>query len=818
MQKSQNAPTILLGLAAIAAATLITEIALTKFISYKLFYHYTYAIVSLVMFSFGLAGVSVFVKPQQYGSDQPEHWWRAAQQAWGFSCTLPAAIALFCLLPVENYTHYLPEPMRVAMYVLCGVSFALPFYHAGMTISQVFAAGAVKATTIYAVDLLAAAGGALLTPMLLEQVGGYGTMMIAACLGALSAVLIGRAGGASAPRFPVKYIAVFSLSCLLMFVAPRLCLEYFGFDILSLKDPGLGNLFSRFGGLGHTYWNAVARIDVSKTSDSKYGGLTYGMSPKVPRGGLRGRYILVDGCANTRQIIMNTEQQRQLCLETNMFAAPYVVHGQTENAMIIGGGGGIDVEIAKLFKIPHIDVVEMNPSMYRLLTGKADDAEAGVYVPPLLSDSGSTVNATFDEARHFCSRSKPGSYDVIHAGGVDTLAAIASGGMSLVENYLYTQDAVRIYYRMLKPGGVLSLSHLRRIPPHIGLRMFNTYLSALESEGVREPWRQVMSIGGDWTVNLLKKGPFTTEETARLSKWAVENGYTVLFDPSHPEQISADPHEGIFQQVAVASPEERRTIEKQFIYDVAPVTDDKPYFYRTVKGFFDREAAHVQEQAHYYLIVVAAFGVLLLALLPMIRVRERKTRQLFWRYGPFFSLSGFAFLLFETSTIQLLGIFVGGPLYSLAVTLVAVLGGYGLGSFLCRDWRKDSRYFIIVGLAIVALLVLSFAFMAPLIAQLMPLDNWQRLLAAVAITLVLSIPVGMLVPAGADLVREDDHSALAWMWGINSGFNVLGGVSYVAISQTIGIRATFLVVGVLYLLASAWMILALRRSKTAGEV
>ena len=51
---------VIAGLFAIAASTLIVEIALTKFLAYKVFYHYSYAVISMVIFSFGAAGAVLY--------------------------------------------------------------------------------------------------------------------------------------------------------------------------------------------------------------------------------------------------------------------------------------------------------------------------------------------------------------------------------------------------------------------------------------------------------------------------------------------------------------------------------------------------------------------------------------------------------------------------------------------------------------------------------------------------------------------------------------------------------------------------------------
>src|SRR5262249_57726077 len=66
-------------------------------------------------------------------------------------------------------------------------------------------------------------------------------------------------------------------------------------------------------------------------------------------------------------------------------------------------------------------------------------------VEPILSEGRTFVRRT---ARRF---------DVILLGFVDSWAAVASGGLSLSENHLYTVEAFRAYYDRLSPDGLLVI-------------------------------------------------------------------------------------------------------------------------------------------------------------------------------------------------------------------------------------------------------------------------------------------------------------------------------------------------------------------------
>src|SRR6059036_1219647 len=68
----------------------------------------------------------------------------------------------------------------------------------------------------------------------------------------------------------------------------------------------------------------------------------------------------------------------------------------------------------------------------------------------------SDVEVIESEGRSFISRTER-KFDVIFMGFVDTWASVASGGLSLSENYLYTAQAFEAYYDHLTENGVLAI-------------------------------------------------------------------------------------------------------------------------------------------------------------------------------------------------------------------------------------------------------------------------------------------------------------------------------------------------------------------------
>src|SRR6059058_5840704 len=122
----------------------------------------------------------------------------------------------------------------------------------------------------------------------------------------------------------------------------------------------------------------------------------------------------------------------------------------TPNAetLIIGQGGGPDVVAALASGSKKVTAVEMNPLMLKFV--RSYGARAGnVYDRP-------DVETVQSEGRNFISRTDR-KFDIILLGFVDSWASVASGGLSLSENYLYTSEAFRAYYDHLTDNGILVI-------------------------------------------------------------------------------------------------------------------------------------------------------------------------------------------------------------------------------------------------------------------------------------------------------------------------------------------------------------------------
>ena len=803
----------MLALGLLSASSLQFEVLLTKFFANKLEHHFTFAIISMALLGFGAAGVAVQLRGEAVRLDEAPVLVRLWRYALGFAVAMPLSVAIFLALPLGPSASGLSGAVALPVYFAL---FAGVFFLSGVCVCMLLVARGTRPSVVYFWDLLGAGLGAAAAPFLLGPLGGYGSLLVASVLALAGAVLlrghlaIGRAGAWA------RGVAAVSFSALVLVAMPRWLQAAVGFDMVSFKHTPLRQEFLSFGPVAQTYWNPIARVDVSPTGSSSIGGFRYGLSRHLWQAPLLGRMVLVDGSANTRQFYFEDQPDRSSVLAGALWAAPYALHPGPKRTLVIGPGGGIDILVGKIYGVGHIDALELNPDVYRLLIGRPEDPEAALYTRWLKSDDTTRVAVHNVEARHYVhAHSSAQPYDVVLASGVDTLTAIQSAGNALTENFLYTRDAVGDYLRVLAPGGLLALTHWHLEPPTLALRMFVTYLEALEQAGVTEPGKRVCVMSeGFWESTILKKGSdFTPDEIGRFRALAAVSGFQVVYDPlMEPHAPVMREGDRLFRQLAGATARERNQMLEALRYDVRPATDDRPYFYwvrdRQASGWAANAGGWIFPQPSLrWMLALALVAALGLALGPALAMRRQGQRlgAGLWSV-PFFALSGLAFIVAENALFLLLTLYVGGPLYSLSIVLPCVLIGYSLGSLGSRKVAGAGKW---APGRLAAVYVMAFGALAAaarwLLPSLMALGTAGRVMVAIALVLPFGAALGLAVPWYMDRLKAPDGpGTVAWMWGVSGAANVTGSLLYVPICQQLGVRQTFLLAAAAYVAALAW--------------
>src|SRR5262249_45583280 len=232
-------------------------------------------------------------------------------------------------------------------------------------------------------------------------------------------------------------------------------------------------------------------------------------------------------------------------------------------------------------------------------------------------------------------------------------------------------------------------------------------------------------------------------------------------------------------------------------FAIAPATDDRPYFYDFFKwrslpellSLPTQGAAGMLDMGYLVLfatLIQAALLSLLLILAPLaIRQRRFGGTAPKARTSAYFVALGLAFLFIEIAYIQRFILFLGHPLYAVAVVLASFLvfagGGSGLAPRLDRalrarhQERRLGALEVAVG-GISGVAVLHFLGLPPLFAALFALMDWVKIIVSLALIAPLAFLMGMPFPLGIARLGRESTYLVPWAWCINGCASVIGAI------------------------------------------
>ena len=770
------------GVAAVSAALLMTELALTRIFSVTMYYHFAFLAISIALFGLSASGVAVYLLRRRLAAIDTGVLLAVVSTAHAFA----TLAALACLVRIRVGLNYSAENLELmlAIYTLA----ALPFFTGGGVMSVAFSRMTDRINVLYAADLIGAAAGCLALIPLLNWLGAPGVVMMAAALSTIAAIAFAPA--ARRRSFAAVALGLLAIAALgqLSGIAP--------FDLVDTKGHvGDRVLFSK--------WNSFSRVAVY---DRPHGD--WSLSPKFAGRRAASLFMDIDSAASTPilQVAGGIPDASYLRYELTAIGYHLAERKGGFNALVIGPGGGRDLLSALVFGAAHVDGVEINPIIARnVMLDRFRDYSGGIYANP-------RVTIHVDDGRNFVRRSQS-KYDVIQASLVDTWAATAAGAYTLTENSLYTKEAFGEYLDHLTDQGVLTITRW----VFDGLRLVSLAQEACAERGLDASQHLAIVRYDRVATFLLKRRPFTREDVAQLRDVSEDLGFVVLYAPGLPAAASAeDPIE--MQRTGTSAADYRRLIlasnRQQFLssypLDESATTDDRPFFFHTTRLRDQLQVAFGRSMlfgnglsALMTLMAISAALVVLFVIGPLLIGGERPHRG--WAtWLLYFGALGAGFMLLEVALLQRFVLLLGHPVYSLTVTLFSLLLGTGLGSLVSRRVALARIHTItiraLVGIAVVACCA------AVGLAQLIDAGVAWTLPTRIAFAVLLIAPVGILLgmpmPGGMRLLAADRADIIPWGWGINGAFSVVGATLAVFIAMNWGFSVTLLSAAVVYALAA----------------
>jgi predicted membrane-bound spermidine synthase len=625
-----------------------------------------------------------------------------------------------------------------------------PFLLAGITLSVVFDLHRERAGSLYFVDLAGASLGAVSVTLFLQTLGGEATVLIAS-----AAALLAAASLSVKLRPAAIILGIVVVSC--AFVNERAgLLRVIPGTIKAMRKDMDRHPDAKVAQEG---WNAYSRISAVE-------GVT----------GLARLYI--DSDAWTSVYPWDGRVESVQGVRDSYRALPFRFEPNADT-LVIGPGGGADVVAALASGSRRVTACEMNPLMLKFV--RHYGALAGnLYDRP-------DVEVVQSEGRNFISRTDK-KFDVIFLGFVDSWASVASGGLSLSENYLYTTEAFRAYTDHLSDNGMMVILRWDADIPRLVSNAV-ALLGAQDAESrvaVMMERRKANTDGSDPSQMLfmLKKTPFTPEQRHEMMA-----SWTSLAQPViMPGTLAVNPYDGLLSgRVSPAAYEAASPMR------VGPVFDEAPFYFAT-----DRPWGMSRNIAQGFFKALFAPSLILLGLF----VAFGKPRG--ERAGPYaasvvyFSALGFGFIAVELSLLQHLTLLVGHPIFTLSLLLFTLLASGGIGSAI------SARVPIRVACIGVALLGLAEALFLPrLVPELLPLSLTGRMFMAALFIAPLGLLMGMPFPRGLQRTGRGPLPAPPFYWGLNGILSVIGSVSTVFIALLAGFQVAMFVGCACYLVAAA---------------
>jgi hypothetical protein len=794
------------GVFAIAVATLMYEVLLTRIFSVTMWYHFAFLTVAAALLGMTAGAILVQTSPLTLDAETAPR--LLAVVALFFAVSVPATFVAHLAIPLTPTL----TPMGLLSILLTDAVITVPFVFSGICVCLALTRSGGAVGTVYAADLAGAALGCLATTVALAITDAPAAVLGVAALAGVGAAAFAAAAGR---RVLLAAAAATTVGALVVGAASPSWLRLVWVKGATEAGP---TLYER--------WNSYSRVRVAGNPDIPSAPFGWGLSPAYPDTRRVSQLLLsIDAIADTVLTRFDGDLAAIDHLGYDVTNFAHYLRGDS-SVMVVGAGGGRDVLAALAFRQRDVTAVEVNEAVLEALNNRF-----GEYTGHL--DRMPSVRFVNDEARSYIARLDQ-RFDILQLSFIDTFAATAAGAYVLTEHSLYTVEAFRTFLDHLSPRGILTVSrwYFHENPAEIHRLVALATASLLEAD-VRQPREHLILVRSRRSVDprygeaigvgtlLVGRRPFSEEDIARARAVARRLGFEIVLDPHEAmdarlRDLSAP---GTFARAVAMS-----------ALDISPPTDDRPFFFYTVPlrralRFQFTDQGNVSFNVAGILVLVGALGVVAVltgaCILVAVKSRGVKSdgdRARSTRRGSavvFFAAIGLGYMLVEISQLQRLSVFLGHPMHALVVVLFALLLASGAGSFwVRREPAAGTRTAWVRPLLGLPLVLGLFGWLTPVATtNLRGLETPWRIAVAVALLAPIGFAMGMALPRGLQIATRRTSSGAPGLWAINGATSVLGSLVAVLVLISAGVSATFWTGAVAYGIAA---VASLRMAGAAG--
>ncbi|MEK6589239.1 MAG: hypothetical protein AABZ11_01025, partial [Nitrospinota bacterium] len=555
-----------------------------------------------------------------------------------------------------------------------------------------------------------------------------------------------------------------------------------------------------------TRWDSFSRIDVIMSGAVRFApGLSLQFQDELPEQ----IGLAIDGGSLNAITKFNGNKDEIRFTDYLPSAIPYYLTNPDE-VLIIDPRGGLDVLSAIYHGSQNIHLVEFYPLIIDTVRRDYGDFSGGLY-------SRKGVNIRIDDSRTFIRRTK-NRYDIINISPVDIMEASSTGIYGLTEDYRFTVDAFRDYIEHLNKDGFLAITLYLLPPPRHELRIISTVVKALEEIGSVSPPRHLAVIRTWGTITIIiKRSELNNGDIDGIKNFCktrhfdIDYYYGITEEETNIYNRFKEPM--YFNPISkIVNPLERDRFFKDYIFDITPVTDNRPFFHhffrwntlRETYNVFGRKWQPFLEGGYLIpavfiqaLIVAIIFIILPLIFSQGIGLRDFNVKDV--RFLLYFLFIGTGFMFAEISMIQRFILFLGHPAYSISTVLFTILISSGIGSYTSGKFSQEKGFSINFALPILCSMIILYALFLPYLFNTV---SWEGIIIRQIISFILLFPLGFFMgipfPAGIKLLEKYNIKIIPWAWCVNGCSSVVSSVLVILTALSFGFKITLILSAAAY--------------------
>ncbi len=237
--------------------------------------------------------------------------------------------------------------------------------------------------------------------------------------------------------------------------------------------------------------------------------------------------------------------------------------------------------------------------------------------------------------------------------------------------------------------------------------------------------------------------------------------------------------------------------------DIAPVRDDMPFPYNVYKE--KKEVLRILK-------IVGLLSLIIFIPVLVLMIKKYSSHKLILlEHSLFFVAVGSGYMLVEIVLMQFFQRFIGIPIYSVIITLGALLFFSGVGSLISSGWGK--KYIVSAVFAIPVVIFLYYHFLDGIFGYFAASSFNVRMAAGVALMVPLSLLMGIPFPKAMEKIKmkiSNEYATL--MYAISGAAGTVATTFALFLNVSYGLSFTF-ITGMAAYLAGAMLLLFILRAE-----